>query len=300
MTRVVVAAPYPNSPGPEAAATLSLVRRLVAAGDHVTVISPTPSAAHHHADPGSPRGALRLVRLAAGADVVHLRLDAGALAIAVDSPLLLPARLGINAVVRRTPRTEVRLDRVPTSVGRRWASLVLGPATQVVVSTEDERRSLVAAGVEASKIRVEPEPEVEAPAAAASPPRDNIRLHTPVSASEIQDLVRRRAAADRASRRTAAIVEEGAASLPLRHLVRMERAPIRSNLPGGKFVKRSIAKALHWQFDNVIASVNRLHAATIEAVEALESRQSAMPPVLAAPSVAPVRSDQPDTEHTAS
>lgn len=273
MTRVVVAAPYPNSPGPEAAATLSLVRRLVAAGDDVTVISPTPSAAHHHADPGGPRGAVRLARLAAGADSLHLRLDAAALAVGADSTVLLPARLALSALVRRAPRSEVRLDRVPQRVGRHWAALVLEPATRVLVSTEEERATLLAAGVQPAKVEVVPEPEMERPAEA---PRrgERLVLEAPVSASELQDLVRRRAADERASRRTAAVVEQGAASLPLRHLVRMERAPVSSNVPGGKLLKRVIAKALHWQFDNVIASVNRLHAATIEAVEALEERQA--------------------------
>lgn len=272
MTRVVVAGPYPNSPGPEAAATLSLVRRLVAAGDDVTVISPTPSAAHHHADPGGPRGAVRLARLAAGAESLHLRLDAAALAVGAEAPLLLPARLALGALVRRAPRSEIRLDRVPQRVGRQWAALVLEPATRVLVSTEEERGPLLAAGVQPAKVEVAPEPEMEQPAEA---PRrgERLVLEAPVSASELQDLVRRRAADERASRRTAAVVEEGAASLPLRHLVRMERSPVRSNVPGGKLLKRVIAKALHWQFDNVIASVNRLHAATIEAVEALEERQ---------------------------
>lgn len=271
MTRVVVAAPYPNSPGPEAAATLSLVRRLAAAGEDVTVISPTPSAAHHHADPGGPRGALRLARLAAGADALHLRLDAAALAVDADSALLLPARLALGALVRRVARTEIRLDRVPQRVGRHWAALVLEPATRVLVSTEDERRAVLAVGVQPAKVEVAPEPEMERRAEA---PRrgERLVLEAPVAASRLQDLVRRRAAEERANRRAAA-VEDGAASLPLRHLVRMERAPVRSKVPGGKLVKRIIAKALHWQFDNVIASVNRLHAATIEAVEALEERQ---------------------------
>ena len=92
--------------------------------------------------------------------------------------------------------------------------------------------------------------------------------------AELQELVRRRAAEDRAVNRKASTVPEGTASLPLRHLVRMERAPVRSNKPGGAFVKRSISKLLGWQFDNVIASVNRLHQATIDAVELLEAQRT--------------------------
>jgi hypothetical protein len=66
---------------------------------------------------------------------------------------------------------------------------------------------------------------------------------------------------------------EGTASLPLRHLVRMERAQVRSAKPGGAFVKRAIAKVLAWQFDNVIQHVNQLHQATIDAIDNLEAER---------------------------
>ncbi|HET9444458.1 MAG TPA: hypothetical protein VFO65_14105, partial [Acidimicrobiales bacterium] len=75
-SRVLVASPYPPMTGPEAAAGLALVRSLVAAGDDVTVVSPVPSAAHHHADPGGATGAARLARLCAGAERLVVRLDA--------------------------------------------------------------------------------------------------------------------------------------------------------------------------------------------------------------------------------
>ena len=95
----------------------------------MTVVSPQPSAAHHHADPGGPRGAARLARLAAGADRLHVRLDAAALGAGVDSPRLLPGRIALNGALRRVPDVEVRLDRVPGHVSGQWASLVLGKAT---------------------------------------------------------------------------------------------------------------------------------------------------------------------------
>jgi hypothetical protein len=271
MSRVVVAAPYPTMPGPEAAATFALVRRLVAAGDDVTVVSPGPSAAHHHADPGGPRGAVRLARLAAGADLLHVRLDARALAAGADAPRLLPARLALRSALGRARRTEVRLDRVPNEVSRRWAALALSAADRVLVSTDAEAAALRAAGVPVAKLVVEPEPtEDDAPRRVASGAAAPAAGTTAV---ELQELVRSRAAADRAANRRPSASPEGTASLPLRHLVRMERAPVRSNKPGGAFVKRSIAKLLGWQFDNVIASVNRLHQATIEAIDGLEQER---------------------------
>ena len=277
--RVVVAAPYPTMPGPESAATFALVRGLVADGDDVTVVSPAPSAAHHHADPGGPRGAVRLGRLVGGADLLHLRLDASSLGASVDSPRLLPSRLALNAVVRRAGESEVRLDRVPANVSPTWASLVLGQATRVLVADAAAEGALVRAGVDAARVVVAPEPEADGGGRAeqlrrgsASAPGND--LASAPTAADLQELVRRRAAEDRAANRRASTVAEGTASLPLRHLVRMERAPVRSNKPGGAFVKRAIAKLLQWQFDNVIASVNRLHQATIDAIENLEAAQA--------------------------
>lgn len=272
--RIVVAAPYPIMPGPESAATFAYVRRLMAEGNDVVVVSPVPSAAHHFANPIGPRSALKLGRLAKGADLLHLRLDANAQSVEQESPRLLVTRLGLQGVVRQAKRTEIRLDRVPAAIGRKWATMVLGGADEILVATDDERASLVAAGVLAPKITVAPEPEMAM--AAEAPVR---RLSAPpvgpgASVDDLQDLVRRRAAEDRASRRRAATSTEVPASLPLRHLVRMERPPVASNLPGGAIVKRFLAKLFSWQFDNVIGSVNRLHQATIDAIETLEERQA--------------------------
>jgi hypothetical protein len=280
VSRVVVAGPYPTMPGPEAAATFSLVRRLVAAGDDVTVISPQPSAAHHTADPGGPRGAARLASLVRGADVLHLRLDAAALGAGSDARSLFPGRLALRTALGRVGRAEVRLDRVPGTVSRQWANLVLGKAARVLVGSDGERASLLAAGVDPAVLAVDPEPEmVEAAAGGFSARRMAPGSLPPAppagaSATALQDLVRRRAAEDRALHRKASAAPEGTASLPLRHLVRMERAPVRSAKPGGAFVKRLIAKALQWQFDNVIASVNRLHQATLDAIDNLEAARS--------------------------
>ena len=99
--RVVVAGPYPTMPGPEAAATFALVRAMVSARDDVTVVSPVPSAAHHHADPGGLKGAVRLARISNEADLLHLRLDASALGASSDGPRALPGRIALNGVLRR-------------------------------------------------------------------------------------------------------------------------------------------------------------------------------------------------------
>ncbi|HUP87703.1 MAG TPA: hypothetical protein VM143_18770 [Acidimicrobiales bacterium] len=272
--RVVVAGPYPTMPGPEAAATFTVVRELVGAGDDVIVVSPAPSAAHHHADPGGPRGAARLARLVGGAELLHLRLDAASLRADIDSPRLLPGRIALNGVLRRAVETEVRLDRVPSTVSRQWASLVLGKARRVLVADSAALDSLANAGVDAARIVVAPEPGSTAAVESGSDRRriaESVLPTAAPTAAELQALMRERAAEDRALNRRAAVTREGAASLPLRHLVRMERAPVRSAKPGGAFLKRVIAKLLAWQFDNVVASVNRLHQATIDSIDALEA-----------------------------
>ena len=275
--RVVVAAPYPTMPGPEAAASFALVRELVEAGDDVTVVSPIPTAAHHHADPGGPRGAARLARIANEADLLHLRLDASALGASRADVRCLPGRIAINGVLRRAHESEVRLDRVPETVSEQWASLVLGKASRITVDDREAHDALVRAGVDASRIVVAPDAAAPAPVTTKSRaphPRPGSEVPPSATAADLQELVRRRAIEDRAASRRTAAVTVGSASLPLRHLPRMERAPVRSNKLGGAFVKKAIAKILQWQFDNVIASVNRLHHATIEAIEGLEARQA--------------------------
>ena len=273
--RVVVAGPYPTMPGPESAATFGLVRDLVAAGDEVTVVSPAPSAAHHHADPGGPRGAARLARFVGSADLLHLRLDATSVGAASESPRVLPARIALNGVLRRARESEVRLDRVPANVSPQWVSLVLGKAARVLVQDDAAAGALVRAGLPSDRVVVAPEAALTDHDArsrrvmvAASAGAGLVASPT---AADLQELVRRRSVEDRIANRRATTVTEGTASLPLRHLVRMERAPVRSNKPGGAFLKKAIAKLLQWQFDNVIASVNRLHQATIDAIENLEA-----------------------------
>jgi hypothetical protein len=187
---------------------------------------------------------------------------------------LLPGRIALNGVLRRARETEVRLDRVPGSVSAQWASLVLGKAARVLVQDEAAEGALARAGVEPRRIVVSPEPEAAADLRGArrvgAAPSGEVSSSP--TAADLQALVRRRAAEDRTANRRPSTLPEGTASLPLRHLVRMERAPVRSNKPGGAFLKRAIAKLLQWQFDNVIASVNRLHQATIDAIENVEAR----------------------------
>ena len=276
--RVLVAAPYPTMAGPEAAATFELVRSLVDDGADVVVASPRPSAAHVVADPGGPRGAARLASLAAGRDLVIVRLDAAGIGADADPPLALPGRLGLAAALRRARRAEVVLDRVPASVSRRWASLVLGPAAVVTVGSEGEREVLVRAGVDAAKVSVvaPTQPVLGAISAAygirARPKADEGVV---VTAAEIEEEIRRRAAETRRSAEVGGGPGgAGEASRPLRHLVPLERPEIRTRKPGVATIKRAQLRLLGWMFDWVIQHVNRLHHATIESVQQLEAQST--------------------------
>jgi hypothetical protein len=251
-------------PGPEAAATLDLVRALLADGADVTVVSPIPSAAHHHADPGGAKGALRLLGLVRDIDRLILRLDAHPLGASSDPPQALPGRLALAAVLRRAGNVELVLDRVPATVSKRWVQLIVAPARLVTVATEGERDALRAAGADAERIAVAPrEPQVRSARQGAI---DGGALPASPSAREIRGLIQERAAAlttgaDAATRR---------ASVPLRHLPPLERAPVKSHKPAGALIKKVQARVLGWQFDWVIEHLNKLHQATIEAVEGVD------------------------------
>ena len=275
--RVLVATPYPTMSGPESAAGFALVQRLAAAGDDVVVVSPRPSAAHHHADAGSPRGAARLASLAGGRDRLVLRLDAAALQSGSDSPRLLPARLALGAAVRRATKTELILDRVPSTVARRWASLVVAPAERVTVASDAERDALVRAGVAAGVLNVDPDILPPAPDRVL----DAIRGRGPspeargsaLSAASIEATIRRRAAeAQTPLEAGLGPGQRGLAAKNLRSIPPLERPQIRSRNPGHLAIKRVQLKLLSWMFDWVIQHVNRLHQATIDAVETLDDQ----------------------------
>lgn len=277
--RVLVAAPYPTMGGAEAAATFALVRELVADGDDVLVVSPRPSAAHAHADPGSPRGAAKLASLVAGRTRLVVRLDASALAVSSESPRLLPGRIALAAAVRRVPRADVILDRVPSSVAPRWATLVLGPAASVTVASEGEREAIVKAGVAAAKVSIDPEilpptadrilDAIARPARQGAGPADR-----GLSASAIEELVRRRASEMQTPIEAGfGPGRVGVASKPLRAIPPLERPRVRSNNPAYASVKRVQLKLLAWMFDWVIQHVNHLHQATIEAIELAEAER---------------------------
>lgn len=275
--KALVFGPYPPLPGPGAAATLASVRRLLAEGLDVTVVSPRPSGAHHHADPGRSMGALRLARWVLSAGRVVLHLDPGVLLGAWEGRRLPPGRLAVGTALCRAGDVEIHLEPIRGAIDARSVSVVLGPAGRVVVASPADRDTLVRAGLDPGNIEVAPIAETAppprfeggpVPADAGDPGPWN--LEGEPGREELQAEIRRRAALRRGG---GVAVERDrdfpgtAASRPLLAIAPLGPAPARSGKPGVGFVKRVVRRLVGWQIDPVIEHVNRLHRATVEAIE---------------------------------
>lgn len=261
----LVYGPYPPSGGPEADQTLALVRSLVADGADVVVASPRPSAAHHHFDVGGAKGALALLRASGPVERAFVRLDAEGLQADVDAPRLRVARALLGRTFRRIGDVELRLDRVPAQANDRWARAVVIPATSVLVGTDVERDALVRAGVDRGRVRLLEEAEPSSPTK-----RGTLPAWSGTTRDAIQRDVRRRAAAARASSGDASASSTARASAPLREIGPLALTPIQSSKPGVVHLKRFIRRLVAWQLDPIIQHLNRLHRASVAAVDQLD------------------------------
>ncbi len=128
MSRILVVSPYPPVRDGIGAYAVQQVRALRREGHDVEVVSPWPSAAHHHLDLVGPSGAKALRKLMAGFDrvIVHFHPD-----VFYANPSTPTSRIStgtaLAAAFRSGPPVEVRLHEVD----RRWASAT----EQVEVST---------------------------------------------------------------------------------------------------------------------------------------------------------------------
>ncbi|MGI8793854.1 MAG: hypothetical protein ACR2H3_11890 [Acidimicrobiales bacterium] len=258
---VLVFGPYPPSPGHEADETFGFVRSLLSSGQEVIVVSPVPSAAHEHLDPGSPRGGLRLRGLVAGHDRVFVRLDAAGLQAGFDSARLRPGRLALGAALRRARNVHAIVDRVPIPISRSWTGTVLSGVALISVATEAERDELIAAGLDGTHI------EIRDLATATKRTRADAVPWSGTGREALQRDIRRRAAAARSSGDGDPGPDRSGAAAPLREIAPLGHAPVRSPKPGVAQVKRLIRKLVAWQLDPIIQHVNRLHQATMAAIE---------------------------------
>jgi glycosyltransferase involved in cell wall biosynthesis len=149
MSRILVVTPYAPWRDGIGAYALQQVRRLRREGHHVEVLSPEPSAAHHHADLRGRRGAARLRAIAKGFDrvIVHFHPN-----FFYRLPPTFGARidtgLGLAAAFRSLGNVELRLHEIDIEWARdsrsAWATrLMLTSAATITVHSEGERAQMV-------------------------------------------------------------------------------------------------------------------------------------------------------------
>jgi hypothetical protein len=263
--RIVVYGDYPPFSTPSATATLDTVRNYLAAGRAIEVVSPKPSAAHHHADPGNPVGAVRLARIVGGAELIA-RFDPGLLRHTTGrGPVM--ARTATALAVRRARSSTIYFPPLTTAPAGKFVRGILGPADRVVVANQEDADRLRAAGLDAGKVSIAEEAWWLPPAQGAIAPggdraarREAWSVPAEASREEVEAEVRRRAAQDRAEEATSPL----AASWPLQMLTPLTPAPTESSQPLFRLIKRYVHRLIAWEVVPVVEQVNHLHRATLE------------------------------------
>ncbi|HEV7535041.1 MAG TPA: hypothetical protein VGP90_05360, partial [Acidimicrobiia bacterium] len=270
--RVVVYGEYPPFATPGAVATLATVRSLLAEGRDIEVVSPKPSAAHHHAEIGSPRGAARLAALVGGAELVA-RFDPGILGHSGGAG---PngARAAVGLAVRRARTATIHLSPLTAPPAGKWVRAILSPAERVVAATEEDAARLRAAGLDTAKLSVADAPwwlpaADGATAAAADRPGPASRPDASMVASgasreDIEAEVRRWAAGDRDGDEAT----PASASWPLHILAPLTPSAAGSSNRWARWVKRGLQRLLAGQINPIVDQVNDLRRATIESLDA--------------------------------
>jgi glycosyltransferase involved in cell wall biosynthesis len=278
----VVTGSYPPEPGPGASAALAAVRDRLAAGDDVTVVSARPTAAHDAAPLAGVPALAALARRVRGADGVWLGLEPGVGVTAGASGgrgrgRALAERAAVAAVLRAARTSVVRVLDVALAPGGRAGRLVLDAAATIVAGSEADRATLVAAGADPAKLTVDPSAGAAAAGAGDLGPRDpGGPAPIPDSAGRegVEAAVRARAAALRDP--TVDPAREAPAgpppSEPLRAIGPLVPAVPSSVAPWRSATQRLVARLTGWQARHVADHVNRLHQATIEAIDRLSGR----------------------------
>src|SRR5688572_26998796 len=144
--------PYPPIRDGIANYAVQEVKRLRAEGHDVEVLSPGPSAAHHHLDLRGPRGTLALAKRVAAYDRVIIQFHPD---VFYPHPSTDPERAavtaGLIAVCRRAGNVEIRVHELDYELGRRpslhgaLSRVLWRSVDRLTVHTEAERENLVQA-----------------------------------------------------------------------------------------------------------------------------------------------------------
>jgi glycosyltransferase involved in cell wall biosynthesis len=162
--RILVVTPYPPVRDGIAAYAVQSVAALRARGDDVEVLSPGPSAAHHHLDLTTSRGLADLARRVRGYDRVIVQFHPE---IFYPAPSTARRRvrtsLALAAVFRAAREVEVVLHEIDYRTGRpatpegRAARLLWRGVDRITVHTDGERADFVQAfGVRPERVVVLP------------------------------------------------------------------------------------------------------------------------------------------------
>ena len=148
--RVLVVTPYAPFRDGVSAYALQSVAALRRQGDDVEVLSPGPSAAHHHLDLGRPRGALALARRVSGYDRVVIQYHPDFYyRTPPTTGSLLAGHLALQAAFRAAKHTDVVVHEVDHRWGRGStaqavaARMLWRAPDRIYVHTEAERRAFV-------------------------------------------------------------------------------------------------------------------------------------------------------------
>ena len=270
--RVVVYGEYPPFTTPGAEATLASVRTLLADGREIEVVSPRPSAAHHHADVATVQGAVKFMRIVRGADVVAW-LD-GEMLSGPTTAARAAARTALGMAVRRARSATIHLGPLRGAVSAAVVRAVLPRAGRIVVTSQGDAEILRAAGLDGTSLSVSDEARVRAAESAAPPAPETTAQPVPKAAwvvpagaarADIEAEVRRRAATHRDHESATPL----AAAWPLHMLSPLAPAPTESTKRLFRWVKRAVHRLVAWEVVPIVEQLNHLQRATIESFDRL-------------------------------
>ena len=239
--RILLVTDYPPPRDALVDDAVEMVRTLRAEGHDLEVVSPSPSAAGHHLDLRSRRGQLALARLARRADRAVVRVAAGR----AQPPT------GILRALRAAGEVEVHLYRDGTSSATDpWSAV--RPSAKIRVLQHEL-------------------PELEH---RATPDACGARVSQgdawPTSGrAAVMAEVRDRAAAQRAAGLERSAEPRSAA---IRRVAPLALPTAVSTRPGASFGKRVVRRLTAWQIDPIVAQLNRMRDALIEAFETDHTR----------------------------
>jgi glycosyltransferase involved in cell wall biosynthesis len=162
MSRILMVGPYPPVRDGIAAYAVQEVQRLRAEGHDVEVLSPGPSAAHHHVDLRSPRGPLALAKRVRRYDRVIVQYHPDVfypLPVRAGQRFVITAGLALAFALAR--HVELRVHEIDYRHGRPvspngWlARVALRAADRITVHTEPEQREIARAyGLQPDRVEV--------------------------------------------------------------------------------------------------------------------------------------------------